>query len=418
LLVGAWTPLLHRLIPEFDTTYLLVVLVAGVAALQALAWLLPYRPNQFWPLAGLLFPVMLVLVVSPQEAPHWAARRGGMIQGFAGAIPLFALAGYYAARRNRCGDWSGGLPLDWLQRWFVGRRPKLRAVRSPAAALFWSDTVAVVRVFLLSWLALALLLTASQVVLFLQHRPGVQFTPKLMAVVGLQSLPFLGVMWLAAGGLFVAGEPGVGFRTRLSSFRATMPVSAGMLAAQRLTTGLLAWLVVWVPLLGCLFLYGADLTGLPSRDATRELAGVLGRLMAVSACVLVGALPVCVWGRLEGFPNLLLCAIVSWAGAWGLSLCVATPEGQPHPWAVALGWLAVKAIVAAWALARAWRRGYITWRFVAGLMGGWLVLTNLLVWALPTGPLGDGWSAVWLLLFMPLARPALCPLAFAANRHR
>jgi hypothetical protein len=126
------------------------------------------------------------------------------------------------------------------------------------------------------------------------------------------------VLWLAVGGLFLGPEPGMGFRTFLSPFRAVRPVSAGTLAAQRVGVAVCLWLLVWVPWLVLLAVH----TRLHPRWAGIDIPGIYagaGRTMAISAHVLVGALPFFLWGRLEGFPNLLLAALVVWAGTWSLA---------------------------------------------------------------------------------------------------
>jgi hypothetical protein len=85
--------------------------------------------------------------------------------------------------------------------------------------------------------------------------------------------------------------------------------------------------------------------------------------MAISAHVLVGALPFCLWGRLEGFPNLLLAALVAWAGSW----CLASFFGP----AAMVGWLWIPLVIlvtfklclGVGALVWAWHDGHTTWRY-------------------------------------------------------
>jgi hypothetical protein len=115
---------------------------------------------------------------------------------------------------------------------------------------------------------------------------------------------------------------------------------------------------------------------------------------------------------------MILCAVVTWTGPWLLSLSL---SNEPEPgicWPVAFGWLAVKLLIASGALFLSWRRGYITWKFPAGLILGWLSLTGFLIWGMPTWQSGGAERAITIVLLLPLARLALCPLAIAANRHR
>lgn len=417
LLIVLWTPVLSILFQGFDTTYFLMVLLFGVAAIQMVAWILPRRPSQYWPVAGLLFPSILLLGILPQEGPNWGERRWEMLQVIVPLIPALALTGFYAAGRNRCGDWPGEIPLDQLRRLLPEDRSRMSDFESPTAALFWSDTFNVVRTFCLSWLVFALVLIASQCALLHVHRRDIALSPRVVTFVAQEVLPPMAVFWLWVGGLWIGCEPGAGFRTRLSSFRAVCPVSVGTLAAQRVATAAIIWLIVWLPLLGLCCWYDNEFVEAGPAHVDRALASAAAR-MAVSAHVLVGALPLFLWGRLEGFPNMVLCAMVGWLGPWFLTQCLDKGEGVADPWAIALGWLTVKVAVATWALTRSWRAGYITWRFAAGLVCGWLVVTGLLIWALPTWRLGGAWPAVEIALLMPLARVALCPLAVAANRHR
>jgi hypothetical protein len=105
LLICAWTPLLRMHLRAFDPAYSLVVVVAGVVAVQALAWIVPRRPAQFWPLAGFLFLAALIVALLPQGSPHWDARLPRMSLAAASLLPVLAAVALCAARRNRCGDW-------------------------------------------------------------------------------------------------------------------------------------------------------------------------------------------------------------------------------------------------------------------------------------------------------------------------
>jgi hypothetical protein len=148
-------------------------------------------------------------------------------------LAAFAL---YAARRNRCGDWQGEVSVDRL--WLLLRqgRPSTRAFRSPGTALFASDGLPSLRLLLFSWLSLVIVLGAYIVFLLKRGRPEMAFQPQVFAFVAVNLLPIPAVLWLAGWGLFLACEPAAGFRTRLTSFRATLPVASGSLAAQRIVT--------------------------------------------------------------------------------------------------------------------------------------------------------------------------------------
>jgi hypothetical protein len=419
-LIWAWSPVLRRLAGGFDSTYFMLALVMGAAATQALAWIVPRRPTQFWPLAGIIFITAILFGLAPQDASpsQWADRRPGMLRALVMPIPLFAALAFHAARRNRCGDWPGELRLAWIWGLLLGKRRYPPQTTSRAAALFWSGTWPVARAFVLSWVALALLVIGSQYVQLLMDRPGVAFDRKVIAALVLQVLPFLGVLWLAAGGLFLGGEPGVAFRTSLTSFRATLPVGPGALATQRITTALLAWLAVWIPLLVLSGWYDPEISGSRRADVSQQMLHLLAYMLAVSAHVLIGALPLFLWGRLEGFSNMLLCAIVSWAAAWLLAGIVWVDSTETAKWTAPLAWLGLKLGICGWALVTSWRAGQITWRYAACLVSGWVGLVALLTFALPVWQSQGMRGLLGMALFIPLARLALCPLALAANRSR
>lgn len=419
-LIGAWSPVLHRLSGgEFDTLPFLVVLVTGAAAMQALAWIVPRRPTQFWPLAGIIFMTTLLFALAAQEATQREGRDFRMHGLFAVLIPCFAVVACYAARRNRCGDWPGEFRVGWILELLLGRSHRSRREpTSPAGALFWSDSGSMARAVVLSWAVLALLVMGLVWTHFLVQRPGIPLSFGLFCVAALQILPFVGLPWLAAAGLFLGTEPGAGFRTRLTSFRATLPVSAGSLAGPRLATAVLVWLGIWIPLLALVPFYSPELGGSLNPDATRELLLWITILMAISAHVLIGAMPLFLWGRLEGFANLLLCGVVSWGAAWWLHGITRSDASGTERWVAPMIWLGLKLAVCVWVLIRAGRAGHITWRFAVGLIVGWMAVVTLLTVALPTWEYRGLHGALFIALFIPLARPALCPLALAANRSR
>jgi hypothetical protein len=270
----------------------------------------------------------------------------------------------------------------------------------------------------MSWVALTLTVIGSQYVQFLLRRPPLPFELKLVSLLAMHVLPVFAVVWLAAGSLFFGGEPGAGMRTRLTSFRATLPVGTGTLAAQRILRALLAWMAVWIPILLLSVWYDPEMSGMSSPDAHRQVLQMVAFWMAVSAHVLIGALPLFLWGRLEGFPNMLLSAIVSWTAAWLLAGIIWVDPTGTEKWTAPLIWFGLKLGISGWALVKSWRAGQITWRYAVGLVGGWLALVALLSFALPVWQYQGMRGVLAMALFMPLARLALCPLALAANRSR
>lgn len=417
LLMSGWGWVLGRLAQGFDTAYFGLVMVAGIAAVQALAWGLPRRPGQFWPVAAVVFAVALLFALAPQDRPQWVDRRSGMMLRVACSIPVFALAGLLAAGQNRRGVWSGELPFIRVWEWLFKRRSRVLQARSPAAALFWQDTLGLVRGFALSWGAVSLLVLGWQFFHLFQQRRAIPFSVGLVAFVCLKVLPYLGMVWLAAGGLFLGSEPGAGFRTRLTSFRATWPITAGTFATQRITAAVCLWLTVWAPSLAMRLLADMDLEGGGVPGDYRGADASLALFMALSAHVLVGALPWFLSGRVEGYPNMLLSTLVSWTVPWVLLSSFSTAdEAAPRWWPVVV-WLAVKVVVTGWALWQALAGGHITWRYAVALPAVWLGLVSLMVTAFPVWSYGP-MRALAIAAIVPLGRLALCPLAVAANRHR
>ncbi len=415
--VGIWMLYFNRLFPGLDFLHVFLALLLGVAVMQALAWILPRRPSQFWPLLALWFVGLLMLTVLPLDSPAWEPQRRALRLGAPIAIPLLGGIAYAAARLNRCGRWPGELPLGNLVSWLLRGQPALPAVKTPAAALFWSDVVPVVRSFAATWWCLVLLLTVLQASMLAARSPAQAMNPAIILQVAAVLMPSLGVLWLTVGGLFLGGEPGTGFRTALSPFRGVRPVSAGTLVTQRVLAAIGLWLLVWIP---WLLLHGVQVRLHPQWAAIDlpDLHAAAGRLMAISAHSLVGALPLFLWGRLDGFPNMLLAAMVAWAATWGLASAFPPPTGDALAWRPLGVLLVAKFGLGLAALLGARRAGHTSWRYGGGLILGWLCALGLLVWALPTWDRQGWWGLATIALFLPFARLALAPLALAANRHR
>ena len=156
-------------------------------------------------------------------------------------------------------------------------------------------------------------------------------------------------------------------------------------------------------------------------DQTRtQVQVVLSRFSAVGAAVLIGALPLFLLGRFDGFPNILLSSVVMWGLTWAAvaNLRVSADELPGWRW-ILLGTLfAAKAGVTIFALFVSLRSGHITWRFPVALVAVWLAVAAMLLFGLPVWNHERLWEVLTLVLMIPLARPALCPLAVAANRNR
>jgi hypothetical protein len=420
LVVWAWAPVLERLFHGIDSFYMLAVYLTGAVAAQALAWAIPRKPSQFWTVAALLFLTLVLGSIVPQERAGWQDARLRTLAMLGGASVGFALLALWAAQRNRCGDWPGEVPFTKLWSGFRRVKPVGRVFRNRTAALLWSEVLPGCRAFAVSWLVLGLILAAWGCGIWWLRRPDVPIHWPLVAVgMLIEGLPNLGVPWLMAWGLFLGCEAGMGFQTKLSGFRSTRPLTAGMLAGTRMTSMALSWLVAWAPLLIAQHLL--FLAPLTSDEALlfsgQAIPFTLGR-MAFSASVMIAALPVLLWGRLEGFPTLLLASLIAWA--WSCALAGFAFQKEASDW---VGWalaayLGLKLAVAAWSFRRSLRSGWITWRFPAVLTGGWLAVVAAMLWLWSPWL---SWSLPGVLApaaMIPLARLAACPMAMAANRHR
>jgi hypothetical protein len=90
------------------------------------------------------------------------------------------------------------------------------------------------------------------------------------------------------------------------------------------------------------------------------------------------------------------------------------------PWAAGVA-VALKFLLAAWALSTLHRRGELSDAAVARFVGLWLLtaagLFALLAWLAPPGVVPLSGLALGVVLFVPLARLAAAPLALAWNRR-
>jgi hypothetical protein len=420
VLVLVWTPILQKLCQGLDAMYILAVLLAGVIAAQALAWAIPRKPSQYWILAALLFLVTLLGAIVPQDRRAWEQIRPSAFQTVAGISLAGAFLALLAARRNRCGDWSGELPFAAFRQSL--HRPGWggRVFRRPVAALFWSEVIPGCRSFVLSWAALSAVLLGWVWFSWWLQWPG-QKPNWLLISVGMlvEGLPNFAVLWLTTWSLFLGCEPGMGFQTRLTGFRSTRPLTVGMLAGTRIVSLVLIWMLAWVPLLILQQLIGY--AGLPDRDVTvfsEQAARIMASRMAFTANAIVAALPLLLWGRFEGFPTIFLAALVGWAWSWALSNFVHQISPSDWlPWCLA-GVLALRLVIALCLLARSLHQGYIGWPFFFALVGGWLGLVagmSYLFGQWRTDALTDVFA---LTAMIPIVRLASCPLAVANNRHR
>ncbi len=424
-LCGVWLEFVFRpLLPRQElvpSAYLALLLIGGLAVFQALVWTLPAFPKLR---ACLITLLMFGLVggasfgfeISYHPALGQSAVEGEAIAIFAGLTLAAIVAAWLGVGYERRGGWASQrrweiascLPLLWqrssgeftsalqAQYWIEwrrnGRLPLVFGLAAvvvvfavPAASAFGGD----------KWSAL----------------------PNLLAPLMFLALP----VWIAITGLNLARD-GVSRRLALSSFTATRPVATGtlltakILVAARLGFGLLAFFLV------C----GAVTVAIGAVHPLTEQACLTGLVfLAASLHLFAGILPVCLSGRLPGFPwsavpLVLIYSTLVNAAAW--------LSEHPRRYAATFGLLVlllgVKLILGYWGFRRSLYLGLIARRFVVVYTLLWLLATGLLVaLVMPLVRWAD-WGTPPLLflpaalLVLPLARIAVSPLALSWNRHR
>lgn len=417
--MGLWIPWLQRVAGRgLDWPYFLATLIAGVVLMQAVAWSLPRRPGQYGAIAGLVMPITIFMALIPLERPDSADWRQKAVLWYLVLSCLSGAWAWYAAMRNRCGDWPGHLPLDrageWIKRPWRFRRP----YRSATSALFVSETVPALWTLALSWILMAVLVFAWALSLRWSARTGGPRPLEVLLYTGVVIWPFVAMLWLAGWGLTLGNRPESGFRTSVTSFYGTLPVSAGGLAAPRLRALWAGWWMVWLPMVLLMVFCLPHVRGIWDYDGLEGLRGKMVWRMALSASLVAGGLPLLLAGRLEGFPNVLLTGLCAWAGVWSLAGFLDTNNPGTGHLVMAAVLIGLKFLIASCAAVAAWRRGFVTPRWIMALTANWLAVFGLLAWMLPTAPPHFGWRLTALALLVPFARLALCPLAMEANRCR
>jgi hypothetical protein len=191
------------------------------------------------------------------------------------------------------------------------------------------------------------------------------------------------------------------------------------MAGQKVLQLFVGWLVIWLPLALISFAYSAEITGIPTESRDYIQAG-LARFMAVGAFLVVGALPLLLLGRFEGFGNLLLAAVCTWALCWAMATQFKIEPGEQPGWRLNLliAVLFLKFITALFGTYLGFRQGHTTWRFPVVLYACWILVASGLLWGLPLIKFSGWYMALTTILLLPLARLAWCPVALAKNRHR
>jgi hypothetical protein len=435
LLWLAWDRLVLRPSGIETAPWWAAMLAAIVAVSQSIAWL-PFG------LPWVRILVALTALTALVRAPAILALAGDrftdadaqnrILAGFAAAlVPVAFLVAWVGVARARRGD-----NPDWLG--FVRSEPRTgrpvrerRPFRSAMRAQVWYEWR--VRGFLFV-ATVAFILIALATLSALVERDDTAKTN--FAVMFLLTPVVLAPYWSSH-----AGTAGVTARSaRLSAFAATRPVSSRVFVAAKFRAAglaaLAAWLVVLLVLPAWLLYTGGYRELGPLWDAAVQKNGI-ARVAVLCVLLAVGPvlatwrmLVVGMWAGLTGR---------AWVGVGQTILLVFVGLQIGHEWTLwnvdearrerildALPWIAgvavaLKFLLAAWALRTLRRRGELDTAAVAKLLGLWCVvaagLFALFAWLAPPGLVPTYALALGVVLFVPLARLALAPLALAWNRH-
>jgi hypothetical protein len=225
--------------------------------------------------------------------------------------------------------------------------------------------------------------------------------------------------WIAIAGLNLARDGGTR-QLALSPFSASRPVPTESLLKAKLLAGGALWLcAAAVAALAALILHAAEV--LPRwPDALVTLM-----ILALSLHLFTGILPLCLSGRIPGFPWSLAPMILVYGVALNAFLWFDQhSEAGSILFGVLVTLVVAKVVMSYWGFRRSLGLKLVSPRFVAGYTGFWLAGTGVLAvvawryaysvsWEVGSPSLIPG-----ALLVVPLARIAVSPLALALNRHR
>jgi hypothetical protein len=414
-----------------------VMLAAVVAATQALLWV-PFG------LPWIRLPVTIVVLTGLVRAPDFLSLAGerftdpGTESALLTAIAvcviptafLLARFGVGCARRGDSPDWFGRIQAPRRTGEPERERPPFS---SPLRALVWYEWRLRGRGFpLLILFTIAVLMACG---LILEQDDGRRTS------FGVTFL-FVPVVFAGFCGSFM-GATGDSLKALfvMPTFAATRPVSNSAFVLAKLLAAALVALVTWgvvVMLMFGWFSYTGGVGELPSLweravahfGSTRAIA--LGVLLAVGPVLVIWRLLVeNLWVGLTGrvwvgqvsaivVTAIMLLAMYEWT-TW-----TADPARKERALA-ALRWAAggavvLKFLLAGWGLRVLRRRGELGPGAVLRLLGVWCVLTAVLVgvlcWLCVPDLLSVSELATIVVLFVPLARLVIAPLALGWNRHR
>jgi len=359
-----------------------------------------------------------MMTVSGDDVARWSALEPKLLAAFPLVWVLGVVLAWAGARQERRGGWSGWRGPEALERFVRAVRPRPSEFRSALRAQFWIEWRRNARLALGVLVVLAVGIVGFA--FFLVFDPprfkaaSVELFPLALLVIPVW------LAWLAIAGLNFARD-GSSKQLAFSSFSATRPLSTGTLLTAKLLAGAALWtcaLVVFALVAVSLVVLNDDLRGLP--NLIEWIA-----VVTVSGHIFVGILPLCLSGRIPGFPWSLLPLLL----VYGLVVNALSYFGHHQefysPLSVSLILLLLlKLAVAFWGFRRALGLKWVSPRFVAGYAALWLAGSGVLVWLAQESIARADWAPDLMpflpaaALVLPLARIALSPLALAMNRHR
>jgi hypothetical protein len=431
----AWARLvLPPLLPDqikMPDVYFALLLCAGLVVFQACVWGLASFPR-----TRLCCITVLVLGLSPlvalpfefqrradqRDLVEWLALQPKLIVMLACAWVFGLAAACVGVRRERHGEGTGWKELPTLKLFIDWSRPRPLEFRSALHAQFWIEFRRNGRVALLLWTVLMCAVLANGYLASVSWWSPYSHVDAIAVCVVLG-----GLAWMATAGLNLARD-GISKKPELSSFTATRPISTGTLLTAKLLAGAAVWIVAAV-------LLAASLSALPGTNILRSLPmrslPVLWSLpvvllLAISLHLFVGILPLCLSGRIPGFPWSLLPWLVVYGAATNALIWFHTPDRYQMLFALFLVLLLLKLGIAYWGFRRAIGLRLISRAFVARYVAYWCIGTGAVGLFVCLSAVRMRWpndneALVWIAsvpLVLPLARIALAPLALAINRHR
>ena len=291
LVLGAWWCLLLKNIPFMVYVTALVGLSAAMSLMQAASWATSRKPWQFWGLMAVLAYLVLYQFIVHVDEKDFIQKLEPFILKCAIVMLSGWCVSYVLAILTRCGVWPGYFSFSRMRVPALWKRQIPLQILTGDSALFWSETFPILRFFVLFWIGLVALVFCF---IWFSHRSTniTQHGFHFILLFSYNLLPVLGLICLAPISIAVGCvTPGI-FKTRMSPFLATQPITAGMIGRAKLMGIFLTWALIWLPFLLFGPLYQTFQNNPGDLVASSKIYSAIGWFMVISAHVAIGALPV------------------------------------------------------------------------------------------------------------------------------